>query len=132
MFVLDTNVIGDLVRNPRGRAAARLAEVGDGEVATSVVVAGELRYGCLKKGSARLTECVEAILAEIPVLSLKPEASAHYGDIRRDLEARGAAIGQNDLWIAAQVRAAGARLVTDNEREFRRVAGLAVENWLLR
>jgi tRNA(fMet)-specific endonuclease VapC len=97
-----------------------------------VVVAGELRYGCLKKESARLTERVEAVLREIEVLSLKPEVSAHYGEIRRDLEARGLPIGLNDLWIAAQARSAEAVLVTDDEGEFRRVKGLVVENWLQR
>ena len=132
MFLLDTNIISDLVRNPGGRAAARLAEVGDGDVATSVIVAGELRYGCLRKGSARLTARVEAVLREIEVLSLKPEVSALYGEIRRDLEARGLPIGQNDLWIAAQARSAEAVLVTDNDGEFVRVEGLAVENWLRR
>ena len=130
MFVLDTSIISDLVRNPGGRAAARLAEVGDDDVATSVIVAGELRYGCRKKGSARLTERVEAVLREINILSLKPDVSAQYGEIRRDLEARGLPIGQNDLWIAAQARSADAVLVTDNEGEFCRVEGLVVENWL--
>jgi tRNA(fMet)-specific endonuclease VapC len=132
MFMLDTNIISDLVRNPGGRAAARLAEVGDEDVATSVIVAGELRYGCVNKGSARLTERVEAVLREIEVLSLKPEVSAHYGEIRLDLEARGLPIGLNDLWIAAQARSAEAVLVTDDEAEFRRVKGLVVENWLQR
>jgi len=132
MFLLDTNIISDLVRNPAGKAARRLAEVGDGDLATSVIVAGELRYGCLRKGSARLTERIEAVLREIDILPLKPGASAHYGEIRRDLEARGLSIGQNDLWIAAQARSAEAVLVTDNEGEFRRVKGLAVENWLQR
>ena len=83
-------------------------------------------------GSARLTERVEAVLREIEVLSLKPEASARYGEIRRDLEARGMPIGHNDLWIAAQALSAEAVLVTGNEGEFRRVAGLVVENWLQR
>ena len=118
------------MRNPGGRAAGRLAAVGDGDIATSVIVAGELRYGCLRKGSSRLTERVEALLREIEILSLKPEVSAHYGDIRRSLEARGTPIGQNDLWIAAQARSLDAALVTDNEEEFRRVEGLRVENWL--
>lgn len=132
MFVLDTNIISDLVRNPGGQAAERLAEVGDEDIATSVIVAGELRYGCRKKGSARLAERVEAALREIEVLALKPEIGAHYGEIRRDLEARGMPIGQNDLWIAAQARSAEAVLVTGNEDEFRRVEGLVVENWLRR
>jgi len=132
MFMLDTNIISDLVRNPGGQAAVRLAEVGDGDILTSVIVAGELRYGCRRKGSARLTERVEAVLREIKVLSLEPEVSAHYGEIRSDLEMRGMPIGQNDLWIAAQARTARAVLVTDNEDEFRRVTGLVVENWLWR
>jgi tRNA(fMet)-specific endonuclease VapC len=132
MFVLDTNIISDLVRNPGGQAAARLADVGDDDIATSVIVAGELRYGCLKRKSARLTERVEAVLREIKVLSLKPEVSVHYGEIRQDLEARGMSIGHNDLWIAAQARSAEAVLVTDNDGEFRRVEGLVVENWLQR
>ncbi len=132
MVMLDTNIISDLVRHPEGLAAERLALIGDRDVATSVIVAGELRYGCVKKGSPRLTERVEAVLREIEVLSVKPEASTHYGDIRRNLESRGLSIGQNDLWIAAQARSADAVLVTDNETEFRRVEGLVVENWLQR
>ena len=92
-----------------------------------MIVAGELRCGCLRKGSPRLTERVEALLREIEILSLKPEVSAHYGGIRRSLEARGTPIGQNDLWIAAQARSLDAALVTDNEEEFRRVEGLRVE-----
>ena len=132
MFMLDTNIISDLVRNPGGQAAERLSHVGDDDIATSVIVAGELRYLCLRKGSARLTERVEAVLREIRVLSLKPEVSANYGEIRRDLEARGLPIGQNDLWIAAHARSAEAVLISDNEDEFRRVAGLVVENWLRR
>ena len=130
MFILDTNVISDLVRNPGGAAAKWLAQVGDGAVATSVIVAGELRYGCAKAGSTRLTDRIEAVLDEIEVLPLGPEVSAHYGAIRRDLEARGEIIGQNDLWIAAQARCVGAVIVTGNAGEFRRVPGLAVENWL--
>ena len=130
MLLLDTNIVSDLVRNPRGPAAQRLAENGDGDIATSVIVAGELRYGCLRKGSARLTERVEALLREIDVLPLGPEAGAHYGEIRRDLEARSTPIGQNDLWIAAHARSLSAVLVTGNAAEFRRVESLTVENWL--
>lgn len=130
IYLLDTNILSALVRDPAGPAALRLAEVGERAVATSVVVAGELRYGCRRKGSARLTERVEAVLRAIEVLPLTPQASAHYAEIRHDLEARGVPIGQNDLWIAAQARAAAATLATDNLREFERVAGLAVENWL--
>ena len=130
MRLLDTNIISDLVRNPQGLAAMRLKAVGDIGVVTSVIVAGELRYGCLKKGSVRLTERVDAVLREIDVLGVEPAAAAIYGTIRSKLESEGQTIGQNDLWIAAQAQALGATVVTDNEREFRRVDGLAVENWL--
>jgi tRNA(fMet)-specific endonuclease VapC len=132
MFMLNTNVISALVREPGGEAAAHLAEIGDDAIATSVIVAGELRYGCRKRGSARLTERVEAVLREIEVLPLASDVSAHYGEIRHDLEKRGVPIGSNDLWIAAHARSAAAVLVTGNEDEFRRVEGLVVENWLHR
>jgi tRNA(fMet)-specific endonuclease VapC len=130
IVLLDTNILSDMVRNPGGRAARRLAAIGEATVATSVIVAGELRFGCIRKGSARLTERVEAVLREIETLAVDAAAAPFYSAIRADLEARGLPIGQNDLWIAAQAMALGAVLVTGNEGEFRRVAGLAVENWL--
>ena len=128
-FLLDTNVLSDLMRDPAGPAARRLAEVGEGAVATSVVVAGELRYGAAKRGSARLSERVEALLSELPVLPLTPPADAAYGRLRRDLETAGTPIGGNDMWIAAHALALGRTVVTANVREFERVPGLAVENW---
>ena len=130
MFLLDTNIVSDLVKNPGGRAASRMAGIGDRSVTTNVIVAGEIRFGLLKKGSASLTERVEAVLRGIEILPLPPEVAATYGAIRLSLRSRGLPIGENDLWIAAQAQHLGAVLVTDNEREFRRVEGLAVENWL--
>jgi len=130
MFLLDTNIVSDLVKNPTGPAATRLAVTGGQDTATSVIVVGELRFGYMKKGSARLAERVEAVLERIEVVPLDPAVSADYGAIRRDLQARGLPIGENDLWIAAQARHIGAVLVTDNERELRRVDGLLIENWL--
>lgn len=130
--LLDTNIISDLIRNPSGAAAMRLARVGDADIATSAIVAGELRYGCARKGSPRLTERVEAVLGTIPVLDIDDAAAKSYGDIRAALEAAGTPIGANDLWIAAQARALGAIVVTDNQQEFQRVDGLEIENWLAR
>ncbi|MBM2578082.1 type II toxin-antitoxin system VapC family toxin [Jannaschia sp. Os4] len=129
-WLLDTNVLSDLVRHPAGAAARRLAEVGEAGVVTSVVVAAELRYGAARKGSDRLTARVEALLSEIPVLPLAPPVDAAYGRIRAALEARGTPIGGNDLLIAAHALATGRAVVTANVREFERVDGLAVENWL--
>ena len=129
-YLLDTNILSDLVRNPNGTAARRLAAVGEDDVATSVVVAAELRYGAAKRGSPRLTERVEALLAEMQVLPLAPPVDAIYGRIRAALEAAGTPIGGNDLLIAAHALALTRVMVTDNRREFDRVEGLPIENWL--
>lgn len=128
--MLDTNIISDLLRNPDGSAAKRIAEVGPDTICVSVITAAELRYGCAKKGSAKLLAYVEAILESVQVLSFDVPADAEYGGIRAALEAAGKTIGPNDLLIAAHACAAGAILVTDNTSEFSRVRGLRVENWI--
>jgi tRNA(fMet)-specific endonuclease VapC len=129
-YLLDTNMVSDLVRAPQGRVAEQVRAVGEARVCTSIVVAAELRYGAARKGSARLTEQVEAVLGALDVLPLDEPADATYGSIRAHLERVGQPIGANDLLIAAQAVALGCTLVTDNEREFTRVQGLACENWL--
>ena len=129
-YLLDTNILSHLVRDPHGSVARRIAEVGEQKVATSIVCAAELRFGARKKGSARLTAQVEAILDILPVLALEPPADAHYAELRADLERRGTPIGGNDMLIAAHALTIDAVLVTDNVREFARVASLKVENWL--
>lgn len=130
MYLLDTNVVSDLVRHPRGRAAGRVADVGEETVCTSVIVAAELRYGAAKRGSPRLSAQLEAVLGALDVLPLEPPADRVYGELRARLEQEGRLIGPNDLLIAAQALALGCTLVTDNEREFSRVDGLPIENWL--
>jgi tRNA(fMet)-specific endonuclease VapC len=129
-YLLDTNMISDLVRNPRGRVADRIAAVGDAHVCTSIIVAAELRYGATKKASRRLTDQLEAILLAIDTLPFEAPADVTYGRLRAALEREGQPIGGNDLLLAAQALALGHTLVTDNVREFSRVAGLSVENWL--
>lgn len=129
-FLLDTNIISDLVRNPQGRTSAKIAELGEDAVATSIIVAAELRYGAAKKGSRRLAAQLETILAALEVIPLEAPADATYGATRVALEAAGTPIGANDLLIAAQTLALDMVLVTNNEREFGRVSGLKVENWL--
>jgi tRNA(fMet)-specific endonuclease VapC len=128
--MLDTNIISDLIRNPQGRAAKRIARVGEDNICTSIIVAAELRYGCAKSGSSRLLKAVEELLGEIEVLPLEVPADAEYGGIRSELEAVGKPIGSNDLLIAAHANATGATIVTANTNEFRRIRGLNVENWL--
>ena len=129
--MLDTNIISDLIRNPQGRAAKRIARVGEDNVCTSIIVAAELRYGCAKIGSKRLLKAVEDLLGEINVLPFDVPADAEYAGIRSELEAAGKPIGGNDLLIAAHAYATGATIVTANTAEFRRIRGLNVENWLI-
>jgi tRNA(fMet)-specific endonuclease VapC len=129
-FLLDTNIVSDLVRHPRGKIADRISEVGEDDVCTSIVVAAELRYGAAKRNSSRLTAQLEAVLGALEVIALEAPADAMYGLIRANLERTGQPIGANDLLIAAHVLALDLTVVTDNEREFSRVDDLRVENWL--
>jgi tRNA(fMet)-specific endonuclease VapC len=129
-YLLDTNIVSDMVRNPQGHIAARIHKVGESRVATSIIVASELHYGAEKKASARLTLQLESVLGALQVLPFEAPVDHYYGRIRAELEALGKPIGSNDLLIAAHALSLGHTLVTDNTREFSRVRGLKVENWL--
>lgn len=128
-FMLDTNIVSDLIRNPLGKVASRIERLGDDATCLSIIVAAELRYGCARRGSSRLMELVEGLLERMRVLPLDMPADAEYGAIRAELESGGATIGPNDLLIAAHAFALRLPLVTA-DAEFRRVRGLQVENWL--
>lgn len=130
MYLLDTNILSDLVRCPGGVIGARITALPDDAVATSIIVASELRFGAERRGSERLTTQLEGILDRLPVLPLGADADRHYGALRAVLERQGTPIGGNDMFIAAHALALDATLVTDNVREFARVPGLKVENWL--
>jgi tRNA(fMet)-specific endonuclease VapC len=130
-YLLDTDVVSELVRNPQGRVTVRIREVGEEQVATSIIVAAELRYGAAKKGSPRLTAQVEAILGAMEILPFTEPADTVYGTLRAGLERKGQPIGGNDLLIAAQAMSLGFTLVTGNEREFARIDDLRCENWLI-
>jgi len=129
-YMLDTNVLSDLIRFPGGRAAQRVRQLAANKVYTSIIVAGELQYGAIKKASAQLRQRVGAVLDAIPILALDAPCAEIYGQIRTQLEAKGQPIGSNDLWIAAHALSQGMTLVTGNVREFARVKGLNMENWL--
>lgn len=129
-YLLDTNVLSQLIRNPEGVVAVQIERVGPGSVCTSIIVAAEIQYGAAKSGSQRLAGQVSAILASLDILPFETPADVHYGALRATLERAGMLIGPNDLLIAAHVLALGCTLVTDNEREFSRVTGLRTENWL--
>jgi tRNA(fMet)-specific endonuclease VapC len=129
-YLLDTNIVSDLVRHPQGGISEHIRQVGEAQVCTSIIVAAELRYGAAKRGSARLATQLEAVLGALEVLSFEVPADSAYGLIRTRLEQLGRPIGGNDLLIAAQAVALGYTIITDNEGEFARIDGLPHENWL--
>ncbi len=130
-YLLDTNICIYLSKRRSPELMERFSQVQVGEAGMSLITHGELCFGAEKSQSRRqvLTN-LEALCRAIPVWSLPAETSQHYGAIRRHLEASGAPIGANDLWIAAHARASGLVLVTNNLREFARVPHLAYENWV--
>jgi tRNA(fMet)-specific endonuclease VapC len=130
LYLLDTNIVSDLVKHPTGKVAQRIAEVGESSVCTSIVVASELRFGAEKSSSSRLKQQVSRILELMVVLPLDSPVEFYYAEIRAYLEREGTPIGANDLLIAVHGLALNLTLVTANVREFSRVPNLVVENWL--
>jgi tRNA(fMet)-specific endonuclease VapC len=129
-YLLDTNILSDLIRHPQGTVADRITTVGEATVCTSIIVAAELRFGANKSNSTKLAQTVDLILSAFEILPLESPADWHYGKLRDHLSRQGMPIGPNDLLIAAHTLAADLILVTANIREFSRVPGLKVENWL--
>ena len=129
-YLIDTNILSDLIKNADGVSARRAIELGGSRaVYTSVIVVAELRFGLAKRKAQRLEAQLELVLREIVVAPFEHPMDCVYADVRADLEGRGTPIGANDLWIAAQALHDQSVLVTDNLREFARVPGLTVENW---
>jgi len=129
-YLLDTNILSELVRHPQGAVAQAIARVGENAVCTSIIVASELRFGAAKRNAPRLAAQVEAILRAIEVRPFDTPADHEYARLRLHLEQAGTPIGPNDMLIAAHALAIESILVTTNKGEFSRVPGLTVENWL--
>ena len=133
LFMLDTNIISDLMRGTASRASASCRRaIQKGEVTTfctSVVVQCELLFGLTKRPSDKLQAAYVIEMSKLQVLPLTPDIAAHYAELRTQLEALGTLIGPNNALIAAHALAMNATLVT-GEAEFLRVPGLRVENWL--
>lgn len=130
-YLLDTNICIYIRQKRPPKVLARFEKLKAGEACLSVITYGELSYGASKSEQqnaalARLADLVTLL----PVLPLPDSAAREYGVIRAYLEARGEIIGGNDLWIAAHAKAASLVLVTNNEKEFKRVPGLKVQNWV--
>ncbi len=129
-YLYDTNIISNLIRSPDGKVGQRTEMLAVGDLGTSIVVAAELRFGYRNRGSKRLEVLVEQVLADFEIAPWASPADLHYAEIRSILQKQGQPIGQMDMLIAAHALALDAVVVTDNEREFSRVPGLKVENWL--
>lgn len=129
-YLIDTNIASAAISDSSSIVARRIVGLASDAVVTSVIVAGELRFGAAKKGSSALKARIEQLLSLIPVLPIDSDVTHYYGSIRTSLEQRGTPIRQNDLWIAAHGLARDLILVTDNVSEFGRVDGLQIENWL--
>lgn len=130
VYMLDTNILSDLVRHPAGTVAERVVEYGEESICTSIIVACELRFGTAKKGVPLLSNKIEEMLDCIAVLPFTEDADRHYAALRVHLEKTGTLIGPNDMLIAAHALALGLALITDNTNEFVRVPELLVKNWL--
>jgi len=129
-YMLDTNICIYIAKyNPpavRERFALHTVE----ELAMSVITLGELHHGAEKsQSSAKAFAAIEHLSNAMQVMQISEAVAQQYGKIRAQLEQAGQPIGNNDLWIAAHAKAEGLVLVTNNEREFKRVTGLKVKNW---
>jgi tRNA(fMet)-specific endonuclease VapC len=130
-FLLDTNICIYIRRRKPEAVLQRFRTLRQGEAVLSVITFGELLYGAAKSAqSAEAFQRLEALTNLLPVLAMPIEAAESYGVMRSELERKGEMIGNNDLWIAAHAKAAWLTLVTNNEKEFRRVRGLKIQNWV--
>ena len=127
--MLDTNVVSEIMRDPHGFPRARIAELGADGLAISVIVAAELRYSAVKRGSDRLERQIDSAIAKLMVAPFEPPADREYARLRDHLRRAGQPIGPNDLLIAAHALALGLPLVTANVAEFEPVPGLRLIRW---
>ena len=130
-FLLDTNICIYIRRQRPSEVLARFQRLKPGEAVVSVITYGELVYGAERSQSReQAVRQLAELVSLLPVMDLPPLAGQCYGAIRAALEAKGEMIGNNDMWIAAHAKAAELTVVTNNEREFRRVQGLKIQNWV--
>ncbi len=130
-YLLDTNICIYIQREKPGEVLARFQKLKPGDAAISVITWGELLYGAEKsRQRKKALKLLEEFKTLIPVLPMPENTGKTYGAIRASLESKGRPIGNNDLWIAAHAKAEGLTIVTNNEREFQRVPGLKVQNWV--
>lgn len=129
-YLLDTNIISELMKHPKGPIFYKIQKIGEEKICTSIIVASELKFGVRKRGSTKLIKRLEVILDAIDVLPFAAPSDFYYAKIRDVLQKKGTPIGANDLLIAANALSLNLTLVTANIKEFERVPDLKVENWL--
>jgi tRNA(fMet)-specific endonuclease VapC len=130
-YLLDTNICIYIAKHNPPAVRERFSQHSANELAISVITLGELRFGAEKsQAKTKALAVIEELTNLACIEELSESAGIHYGDIRAQLQKSGQIIGNNDLWLAAHARSQGWVLVTNNESEFLRVEGLAVENWV--
>jgi len=132
IYILDTNICSFIIKNKPIIVTKRLKEVSDGNrIVLSSIVVSELMYGAYKKGSDKLIDLVSKFIGFFEVVNFDVNAAIEYGKIKTNLEKKGVVIGAYDLQIAAHAKSIEAILVTNNTREFKRVEGLKIEDWIV-
>jgi tRNA(fMet)-specific endonuclease VapC len=130
-YLLDTNICIYLIKQHPKQVIEHLKTLLVGDVAISAITLAELEYGAAKSSRPEQNrEALIAFTAPLEVLPFDDDASLHYGEIRADLERAGMVIGAMDMLIAAHARSRSLKLVTNNSREFQRIHGLDIENWV--
>jgi len=130
VILLDTNICIQVINARPPGVLERFRQHRMGEIGLCSVVAAELAYGVAKSGSPRNRQALEMFLAPLIILPFEEAALWAYGDLRSELERKGTPIGALDTMIAAHALSQQSTLVTNNTREFARVPGLALENWV--
>jgi tRNA(fMet)-specific endonuclease VapC len=131
LYMLDTNICSYIIRNKPQNIKEKLKSVEKNHtIALSTVVVSELIYGAKKKGAEKLFDLVLSFIENFQIMDFDKNSALSYATIRVELETTGNIIGSNDLFIAAHAKGCDAILVTNNTKEFERVAGLRLENWV--
>jgi tRNA(fMet)-specific endonuclease VapC len=130
-FLLDADVFSALARGTHASAKRQLDELPSGSVGLSVITRAEVAFGLEKRDvGPQLRARIQRLEAILPTVALEDGIVAHYAHVRTHLERKGTPIGHNDLWLASHALSLDLAVVTGNSREFKRVPGLRVENWL--
>jgi tRNA(fMet)-specific endonuclease VapC len=131
LYMLDTNMCSYIIRNKPQNIKEKLKSVEkDHTIALSTVVVSELIYGAKKKGAEKLFDLVLSFIENFQIMDFDKNSALAYATICLELETTGDIIGSNDLFIAAHAKGSDAILVTNNTKEFERVKGLRLENWV--